>query len=152
MRTWCAEEIRILVENYNSVSNEMLQKMIPNKSKLGIYKKAYAIGLRKNRDIELLNRSLSHKGQNAANWKGGKRNTCKGYTQVHMPGHPRADSGGYVMEHIVVFERETGVSVPLSCCIHHINGDKKDNRIENLCMMTNGAHSTFHNRKRGKRK
>ena len=49
------------------------------------------------------------------------------------------------MEHILIFEKETGVKVPNNCCIHHLNGIKTDNRIENLCMMLHSAHTTFHN-------
>jgi DNA-binding NtrC family response regulator len=49
------------------------------------------------------------------------------------------------MEHILVFEEKTGVSVPANCCIHHLNGIKTDNRIENLCMMSVGAHTALHN-------
>lgn len=61
-----------------------------------------------------------------------------------MPNHKRADSSGYVMEHIVVYEKESGIEIPDGCCIHHLNGIKNDNRIENLCMMTNSAHTVFH--------
>lgn len=71
--------------------------------------------------------------------------TNKGYQLVHLPGHPRADGEGRVMEHIVVFEQATGITVPEGCCIHHLNGNKRDNRIENLCMMTHKAHTAFHN-------
>jgi hypothetical protein len=48
------------------------------------------------------------------------------------------------MEHIVVFEEATGIRVPDNCCVHHLNGDKSDNRIENLCMMQHSAHTVFH--------
>ena len=70
--------------------------------------------------------------------------TTRGYTLIFQPDHHRADSRGYVLEHILVFERETGISVPDGCCIHHLNGIKDDNRIENLCMMTHGAHTVMH--------
>lgn len=73
-----------------------------------------------------------------------KKFTNKGYAIVYQPTHPRADSKGYVFEHIVMFENATGITVPDGCCIHHLNGDKADNRIENLCMMTHGAHTVFH--------
>lgn len=74
----------------------------------------------------------------------GKKKTSKGYVQVLVHGHPRADSNGYVFEHIYVFEKETGISVPQGCCIHHLNGIKDDNRIENLCLMTHKAHTVMH--------
>lgn len=74
----------------------------------------------------------------------GFRMSRNGYRQRLMPDHPRADNSGYVMEHILVFEEKTGVTVPEGCCVHHLNGDKADNRIENLCMMSHGAHTAFH--------
>lgn len=72
------------------------------------------------------------------------RKTKKGYRQLYIPDHPRADGRGYVMEHIVVWENATGVAVPDNCCIHHLNGDKSDNRLQNLCMMDHTAHTVFH--------
>lgn len=144
MKTWTPEETSILLENYNKVSNTELQKLLPAKSPQGIYKKAYKMGLRKSPEAEFLNRSESRKGEKCPNWKGGVMVTPKGYRQVLKPEHPRADKRGYVMEHILVWEEATGVSIPENCCIHHLNGDKKDNRIENLCMMLHRAHTVYH--------
>jgi hypothetical protein len=144
VKTWTREETNILVANYNKVTNTELQKLIPNKSPQGIYKKAYKMGLRKSSDIEFLNRSEVRKGEKASNWNGGVRTTQAGYRQILCPDHPRADSNGYVMEHILVWERATGVPVPKSCCVHHLNGNKTDNRIENLCLMQHTAHTVFH--------
>lgn len=143
-KTWTDSEIDLLVKNYNVLTNEDLQLLFPNKTLLAIYKKAYSIGLRKTQEIESENRSRARKGEKGSNWKGGIRTTKNGYRCVLMPEHKRADRNGYVMEHIVVFERETGVEIPLDCCIHHLNGNKSDNRIENLCMMTHSAHTKFH--------
>ena len=144
MKTWTDEEIRILSENYNRVSNEQLSRLIPNKSRYAIYKRAYKMGLRKTKEMEFINRSEVRKGEKGANWKGGTRETRKGYKQILAPDHPRADAAGYVMEHILVWEKETGVPVPQNCCIHHLNGDKTDNRISNLCMMQFAAHTVYH--------
>ena len=51
--------------------------------------------------------------------------TTKGYTTVYMPDHHRADKRGFVLEHILIFEKETGIKIPDGCCIHHINGDRQ---------------------------
>jgi hypothetical protein len=118
--------------------------LLPNKSAQGIYKKAYKMGLRKSSEITFVNRSEANRGEKSGNWRGGARKTTHGYRQVLMPWHPRADSSGYVMEHIAVWEEETGVTVPPGFCIHHLNGNKSDNRIENLCLMLHGAHTKYH--------
>ena len=144
MKTWTSEEKAILIENYNKVSNKELLALIPTKSAYGIYKKAYKLGLRKTPEITFINRSEAKSGEHSGNWNGGKRTTRKGYRQVLMPQHPRSDSSGYVMEHIVVWENASGMALPTNCCIHHLNGDKSDNRIENLCVMLHGAHTVFH--------
>lgn len=146
MHTWTEEEISTLLVNYNAVSNDDLSKLLPQKSKQGIYKKAYKMGLRKTEEIKFLNRSESKKRERSSNWNGGTRTTAKGYKQVLMPEHMRADKTGYVMEHILVWEKETGIPVPPSCCVHHLNGNKADNRIENLCLMSKGAHTVFHHK------
>lgn len=146
MKLWTPEETLILIQNYNSVSNEGLSMLIPNKTKNSIYKKAYKLGLRKSKEITFLNRSQSRKGAHSNNWNGGVRITSNGYRQILYPRHPRADKSGYVMEHVVIWEKESGFPVPSGCCIHHLNGNKADNRIENLCLMLHGAHTAFHNK------
>ena len=144
MRTWTNEEVEILRANYASSTNARLWELIPNKSPQAIYKKAYKMGFRKSSEIEFLNRSAAKKGEKGANWKGGVKTTHSGYRQRLCQGHPRADTGGYVMEHVLVWEEATGIPVPKNCCIHHLNGNKADNRIENLCMMEHTAHTVYH--------
>lgn len=118
--------------------------MFPSKTALAIYKKAYKMGLRKTPEIEHINRSIASKGEKCTWWNGGVSISSKGYRLVRMPEHHRADSKGYVLEHVLVFETECGIKLPDNCCIHHLNGVKDDNRIENLCMMTRSSHTVFH--------
>ena len=46
--------------------------------------------------------------------------------------------------HRVVVETFRGCRLPYSLVVHHINMDKLDNRIENLQVMSWGAHESLH--------
>lgn len=76
---------------------------------------------------------------NHPNWKGGRRISSAGYVELKISTHPRARRNGYVFEHLVVYEQHFG-SVPKGSHIHHKNGNKQDNRIENLQLMTPKEH------------
>lgn len=45
---------------------------------------------------------------------------------------------------VKVWEDFMETPVPEGCCIHHVNGDKLDNRIENLVCMTEQDHICWH--------
>lgn len=154
MKKWTKEETELLKENYNKLPNDELVKLFPNRTFLSIYKRARKIGLYKTKEIEYLNRSLSKRGEKGSNWKGGRQITTRGYVLIKNPEHHRADKNGYVLEHIYVFEKETGIKVPKNCAIHHLDGNKQNNDISNLCLMSFGGHTTYHNnlRKRTKEK
>ena len=84
-------------------------------------------------------------------WKGGRTHDGK-YILIRSVGHPRAKfNGKYVAEHVLVMEKHIGRFLFPNEIVHHINENKKDNRIENLQLMTRSEHMKKHNPKiRGK--
>ena len=61
-----------------------------------------------------------------------------GYRRVRRPGSRRQ-----VMEHVVVWEAHFG-PVPRGKELHHINGNKLDNRLVNLVLLTRLEHKRIH--------
>ncbi len=70
----------------------------------------------------------------------GKYKTNKGYILVRKPEHPNAGRHGYVMEHRLVMEESLGRILTRKEIVHHKNGVKDDNRLENLELMGKSAH------------
>ncbi len=79
-------------------------------------------------------------GVNSRNWKGGRKKEKEGYTRAYSPDHPRAVTGKYVMEHIIIWEEVNKCLLPKGWVIHHFNGIKNDNRIENLLALPDRTH------------
>lgn len=75
------------------------------------------------------------RGESAYNWKGGRTLTSprNGYVRVRGPAHPRANPRNpYVLEHILVMEELLGRHLLSHERVHHKNGQRDDNRGENL--------------------
>jgi hypothetical protein len=71
------------------------------------------------------------KGESNHNWKGGKITTRAGYVKKYAPNHPN-NIIGYVLEHRLVMEEVLGRYLEPNEEVHHKNGVKNDNSIENL--------------------
>ena len=67
-----------------------------------------------------------------------------GYVIVYVPKHPKAHKDGYQMLHTVVMERAIGRYLEPNEVVHHINHDRKDNRLENLMLMDKKEHMRMH--------
>lgn len=77
------------------------------------------------------------------NWRGG-RSLKDGYVILRMPEHPNAFPNGYFPEHRLVMEKKLGRYLEQAEVVHHINGNKQDNRIENLVVTTHHLHGKEH--------
>lgn len=81
------------------------------------------------------------RGEKSASWKGGRRvDKRDGYIYIYMPEHPNAVSKGYVLEHRLIVEKTLGRYLLPDEDINHINGNKSDNRPENLVVVRHYAH------------
>lgn len=77
-----------------------------------------------------------------------KRVNHNGYIEIYLPIHHRARGNGYVFEHILIAESGIGRKLKENEIVHHINDDKKDNRLLNLKVMDRGDHTTLHAKER----
>lgn len=70
-------------------------------------------------------------------WKGGKVKML-GYIWI------KQKDGKYRKEHILKIESQIGRKLKNNECVHHLNGDKEDNRLCNLYLMTKSKHHKLH--------
>lgn len=72
-----------------------------------------------------------------------------GYIRKLARDNPNADYDGYVFEHRLVMENKIKRYLEPMEVVHHINGLRDDNRLENLILFPdNGAHIAHHLREK----
>lgn len=79
------------------------------------------------------------------NWNNGRFLTTSGYVYIRVCNHPYTNKQGYIAEHRLIMEKKLGRYLNSKEVVHHINGIKDDNRIQNLMLFaSNSDHIKFH--------
>ena len=142
-KNWTDNEVERLIEVYPFLSNLQIALEL-DRTISSIQHKATRLHLHKDREANKVVRSMAKSGYNSSNWKGGRMKNKKGHVLVLRKGHPMADTRGYILEHRLVMAEHLGRILNPDEIVHHKNGIKDDNRIENLEIMTNGEHTKLH--------
>lgn len=80
-----------------------------------------------------------YSGENNYSWKGRRSVDERGYVRIQLGGR-----GGYKYEHRIVMEEKLGRKLRPEEVVHHINGDRQDNRPENLMLLSDSEHGRHH--------
>jgi hypothetical protein len=110
--------------------------------KLGVVSQAVLQTMKKF-GIKRRTKSEVTRGEKHYNWKGGRYLHKDGYVYVKAENHPRKSNRGYVFEHVLIVEKHLNRFLRKGEVVHHFNGIKTDNRIENLIVMRQQDHSNL---------
>lgn len=70
--------------------------------------------------------------------------TKEGYIQVYKPNSPMARDNGYVAKHRLIASKMLRRPLSSDEIVHHIDGNKQNNRRNNLQVMTPSEHWRVH--------
>lgn len=79
-----------------------------------------------------------HRMENNPSWKGGRSNNGSGYMWLSI------GNGKQVLEHRYLMEKFVGRKLNKDEFVHHKDGNKKNNNISNLQLMTPAEHTSHH--------
>lgn len=84
-------------------------------------------------------------GKNHKCWKGGSYLSADGYRMIFVKsGKTKIGWTKYRKEHIVLIEEKIGRKISKKECVHHIDGDRLNNNIENLILLNHKTHRKSH--------
>lgn len=120
------EEAQEIAKQYSDLGSQQAVAVLRGTNQVRISKALRMLGVHSGR----------MSGENHPSWKGGRGPAPGGYIGVFVPGEDplrcMAANDGRVMEHRLVMARSIGRALLPHENVHHINGDKTDNRLSNL--------------------
>lgn len=99
------------------------------------------------RSCASVKKGQSRSGQNTGqrkNWEYQERIDKDGYVRCYGVLHPYSNGRKMMQKHIMVMELQIGRQIQSDEVVHHKNGNRQDNRLENLELMTRSEHSKMH--------
>ena len=118
-----------------------------SKNKIGkchpCYMKVYVPWNKGKKAPQISNAKLGNKNPM---WTGGKI-IKGGYVLIKNLSHPCKDGKGYIKEHRLVMEKYLKRFLRKDELVHHLNGVKNDNRLENLQLISSTEHASLHRKK-----
>lgn len=107
------------------------------------------VSLREGKPVSNRCLSCSKKGGLNQRWNGGRILDSHDYIAIKLQAndffYPMVDHQGYVEEHRLIMARHLGRCLWSWEFIHHKNGNKHDNKLENLELTTRSDHAKRHN-------
>lgn len=105
------------------------------------------------------NPNYGNKGQLNPNWKSDEKISYYGYKLIRVLDHPFANCDGFIFEHRLVAEEyllteDTTVVIDgkkylsPNYVVHHKDGDRLNNDVSNLEIMTLSEHQSLHNKEK----
>ena len=113
------------------------------KRKMSLARKGHTVSERTRKKISATLKRKYPTGSKHPRWKGGKY-TTRDRCFLRNPAHPNANSQGYVLRSRFVMSGHLGHTLKPGELVHHINGVKTDDRIENLQIVTRSEHNRLH--------
>ena len=106
--------------------------------------KSYVSRKLKEIGIDVDERITALQSERNPDWKGGQTKDKSGYIEISS----KSSKIFRKREHQIVMENYLGRELRRNECVHHIDGNKQNNNINNLALMDISAHARLHSLER----